>query len=138
MSYSKVKSFRPCSPSTLDHKSSSANKPTIPNSTQDSKSPVPIANNGHVKKLSTETPFFRKRSDGSVSDASSYSLAGGRLTEAPGRLTPPCPGRMKAPPVCRDRALKRVASTVSDVPCGLFHRVMRFMLFVLMQPLVAA
>lgn len=112
MSYSKVKSLRPCS-TTLDREPPSAvHKPSIPNSTNDSnKSPVPIANNNIHQK----DPFYRKKSDGSVSDASTHSsLAGGKLTEAPGRLTPTCPGRMKAPPVCRDWALKRVASTVSD------------------------
>ena len=100
MSYSQLKSFRPCSPSISDHESIILpNKATSPNNIKDSKSP------GHT----TKDPFFRTKSDGS--DASSY--AGGRLTEAPGRLTPTCPGRMKAPPICRDKSLKRVASTVS-------------------------
>jgi len=52
-----------------------------------------------------------------MSDGSSYSLAGGKLTEAPGRLTPTGPGRIKAPPVCIDGALKRVASTIDDIEC---------------------
>lgn len=111
MSYSKVKSsFRPCSSSTSDQESMSAKKPTITNSTNNNKSPVPvIANCGVTKDM-----LHRKKSDGSVSDASTHShLAGGKLTEAPGRLTPTCPGRMKAPPVCRNWALKRGASSVS-------------------------
>lgn len=114
MSYSKVKSFRPCSPSTSDHESSSANKSTVTSSsTKDlsNKSPVPNSNNRHA----TKDTLLRKKSDGSMSDGSSYSLAGGKLTEAPGRLTPTGPGRIKAPPVCIDGALKRVASTVSAV-----------------------
>ena len=111
MSYSKVKSsFRPCSAYTSDQESLSAKKPSIPNSTNNNKSPVPvIASNGLTKDM-----LHRKKSDGSVSDASCHShLAGGKLTEAPGRLTPTCPGRMKAPPVCRNWALKRGASSVS-------------------------
>ena len=114
MSYSKVKSFRPCSPSTSDHESTSANKSTATsNDTKDlsNNSPVPNANNRHAAK----DTLLRKKSDGSMSDGSSYSLAGGKLTEAPGRLTPTGPGRIKAPPVCIDGALKRVASTVSAV-----------------------
>ncbi|KAL7477647.1 hypothetical protein ACHAW6_003446 [Cyclotella cf. meneghiniana] len=116
MSYSKVKSFRPCSPSTSDHESSSANKSTvISSSTKDlsNKSPVPNSNNRHA----TKDTLLRKKSDGSMSDGSSYSLAGGKLTEAPGRLTPTGPGRIKAPPVCIDGALKRVASTIDDIEC---------------------
>eukprot|EP00804_Cyclotella_cryptica_P011999 CCRYP_004486-RB/>CCRYP_004486-RB protein AED:0.10 eAED:0.10 QI:741/1/1/1/0.5/0.33/3/490/474 len=116
MSYSRVKSFRPCSPSTSDQESASANKSTaISNNTKDlsNKSPVPSANNGHASK----DTLLRKKSDGSMSDGSSYSLAGGKLTEAPGRLTPTGPGRIKAPPVCIDRALKRVASTIDDIEC---------------------
>lgn len=114
MSYSKVKTFRPCSPSTSDQESPSANKKsttTIPDSTKDvSISPVPTINHNNSLK---DSLFSRKKSDGSVSDASTNSIAGGKLTEAPGRLTPTCPGRIKAPPICRNRALKRVASTVS-------------------------
>lgn len=99
MSYSKVKpSIHPYPPTTV------VDTPST-NKTIQEKSPLPIINN-------TKETYNRKKSDGSVSDASTYSLMG-KLTEAPGRLTPTCPGRMKAPPVCRDRGLKRVASTVS-------------------------
>jgi diphosphoinositol-polyphosphate diphosphatase len=97
MSYSKVKTFRRCSPSS-DHPTT---KQTLPNST--------IVNTDSMKI----DPFKRKSSDGNVSDASTFSLMG--KLEAPGRLTPTCPGRMKAPPICRDRGLKRVASTVSVI-----------------------
>jgi hypothetical protein len=107
MSYSKVKTFRPCS-SSSDHSSTTTTKQTVPKS--DDKPPVPIITNNPIKI----GPYNRKKSDGSVSDTSTHSLVG-KLTEAPGRLTPTCPGRMKAPPVCKDRGLKRVASTVSFI-----------------------
>ncbi|KAL3766925.1 hypothetical protein ACHAWO_008646 [Cyclotella atomus] len=109
MSYSKVKTFRPCS-SSSDHSSTTTTKQTVPKS--DDKPPVPIITNNSIKI----GPYNRKKSDGSVSDTSTHSLVG-KLTEAPGRLTPTCPGRMKAPPVCKDRGLKRVASTIQDIQC---------------------
>lgn len=100
MSYSKMKSFRPCSPSTTN----TAADTTIPTKS------APTINN------TIKHTYNRHKSDGSVSDASTYSLVG-KLTEAPGRLTPPGPGRMKAPPICRHRGLKRVASTIQDIRC---------------------
>jgi len=102
MSDAKTMSFLPLSPMS-------------PSDNEAKKSPVPVRD-----KVAIRVSQIAQSSGTSncISPVPTHknmkTMYGQLLTPAPGRLTPTGQGRIKAPPVCMDPSLKRVASSIDE------------------------
>lgn len=106
MSVSRTKMFLPLSP-------------MPPSDDEANKSPLTTKKNKAVVNASQIIPSSVSPRNNNISpvptDLTSIKTAcGGQLIAAPGRLTPTGQGRIKAPPICLDPSLKRMASSMDE------------------------